>query len=425
MKVTVSKPEKSQVTITVEADEKDLKKFLNRAAEELSKQVKIDGFRAGKIPQKVLEKHVGKDAIRAHALELALPNLYAEAVIQEKVAVVSRPEISLKSEDPFTFEAIVAVLPEVKISGHEKIKVPKRETKVEKKDIEEVVGYFLKQGATYEEVKRAAKKGDKVEVDFEGFDPKGDVPLEGTASKNHPVVLGEGGLIPGFEEEIEGQKAGAEKEFKITFPKDYHSDKFKGKKVKFKIKLHKVEEVKLPEFTEEWIKKMTGKDMTKDEFRAEVKENLQKEREQNEKQHRETLLFEELLKLSKLDVPDPLIEEEIDFILDRTKMELESRGMAWDQYEKYLENQKRDLRKEKREQAEKQVKLRIILSHLYKEDDLEPSDKEIEDKIKELLVKYPRSEQDKVKANYEKGQSGYMQIHNSICLERLLAKYLS
>ncbi len=425
MKVTVSKPEKSTVTITIEAAEGDLTKHLKQAAAELSKEVKIDGFRKGKIPKDVLEKHVGKEVIRAHGLEMAIPHLYAEAVIEEKIQVVARPEISVKSNDPFTFEAKVAILPEVKISGHEKIKVPKKDTTVTKEDLEEVVNYFRKQGATYPDVKRAAKKGDRVEVDFDGFDPEGDVPLEGTSSKNHPVVLGEGGLIPGFEEEITGMKAGEEKEFEIKFPKDYHSDKFKGKKVKFKIKLHKVQEVELPEITKDWVKKMTGKEMGPDEFREEVKENLTKERDQQVKQQREAEFFEELTKLAKVDIPEALIEEEIDFILDRTKMELESRGLSWDQYEKYLEEQKRDIRQDKRSQAEKQVTLRLVLNHLYKVEKIEPTDKEIKEEVEKMLVRYPRSEQDKVRTNYEKGQQGYAQIHNAICLDRFLKKYLS
>lgn len=425
MKVTVSKPEKSLVTITIEAGEQDIDKYLEKAALELSKQVKIDGFRSGKIPKNILEKHIGKDSIRLHALDLALPNLYAEAVINEKIPVIARPEIKVVKEDPFVFEAIVAVLPEVKISGYEKIKVEKKDIEVKDEDLDEVITYFRRQSATYPEVKRAAKKGDRVEVDFAGFDPKGDVPLEGTSSKNHPVILGDGGLIPGFEEEIEGMKADEEKTVEINFPKDYHTDKFKNKKVKFKIKLHKVQEVQLPEITEAWISKMTGKSLTPERFREEVRDNLREERKYNEQNRREGEFFEKLVELGKVDVPEVLIEEEIDFILDRTKMELESRGITWDQYEKHLKEKNRDLRVEKKEQAEKQVKLRLILNHLYKAEGLEPTAEEIEAKVKEMLVRYPKSEQEKVRANYAKGKNGYAQVNNTLCLEKLLEKFLS
>ena len=424
MKVTVSKPEKSEVTITIEAEESDLKKFLERAAAELASQVKIDGFRKGKIPKDVLEKHIGAETIRAHALELALPELYADAVMKEKIQVVARPEIKVTKDKPFTFEAVVAVLPEVQISGHNKIKVKKEKIEITDKDVEEMVDYFRKQRSSHTKVERAAKMGDKVEIDFAGFDPKGDVPLDGTASKNHPVVLGDKMLIPGFEEHVVGMKEGDEKEFELTFPKDYHSKKFKGKKVKFKIKLHKVEEVKLPEVTKEWIKEITGKDLTPEKFREDVKESLQKDRETQARTSRENKFFEELLKLAKVDIPKALIDEEIDFILDRTKMDLESKGLEWEQYEKYLTEQKRDIRDEKRDQAEKQVKLRITLAHLYKAEEIEADDKDVEARLKEQLIRYPRSEQEKIKENYKKGTQGFAQIQNSILLENFLAKFL-
>jgi trigger factor len=425
MQVTVSKPEKSQVTITIEAEEAEMEQHMKRAAIELGKQLKIDGFRQGKIPADVAEKEIGKDAIRGYALEMALPHLYAEAVIKENVQVVARPEIKIITEDPFVFEAIVAVLPEVKVKGYEKIKIEKKDTEVNEKDLNDMIDYFRRQNAENKEVDRAAKKGDKVELDFDGFDPEGDVPLEGTSSKNHPVVLGEGGLIPGFEEEVEGMKKGEEKTFNITFPKDYHSERFKGKKAKFKIKLNKVEEVTLPELNKEWIKKMTTKDMTIEEFKKDVKTNLKEERERNEGRRRETEFFEELVKCATIEIPEALIEEEIDFILDRTKMDLEAKGMQWDQYVKYLEGQKRDVREEKKEQAEKQVKLRLVLQHLYKKEGIEVDDKQVEVKLKEMMKQYPKSEHDKIKSNYKEGTPGHAQVHNNLKLEKFLEKFLS
>lgn len=425
MKVTVSKPEKSQVTITVEAEESDLEKFFEKAAEELSKQVKIDGFREGKIPKDVLEKHVGKEAIRAHALEIALPNLYADAVMQEKVQVIARPEIKMVSEKPFKFEAVVAILPDVEISGHEKIKIKKEDVTVSDKDAEELIDHFRKQNATFPEAKREAKMGDRAEIDFDGFDPKGDVPLEGTSSKNHPVILGDKMLIPGFEEEIVGMKAGEEKEFELSFPKDYHAEKFKGKKVKFKIKLHKVEEVKMPEVTKEWIKKVTNKEMTPEDFKTEVKDNLKKDREGQVKTKREAEFFEKLLELAKVDIPDALIEEEIDFIMDRTKMDLESKGLNWEQYEKFLESQKRDFRADKKEQAENQVKLRLTLAHLYKVEKIEATPEEVKERLEEQLIQFPKEEQEKIRESYKEGTPGYAQIQNGIMLEKFLEKFLS
>jgi trigger factor len=425
MKITVSQPKQAEVTITIEAEEADLAKFLDKAIVELGQQVTIKGFRKGKIPKEALEKHLGAGAIRVHALDLALPHLYAEAVLQENVPVVARPEIKFIGDNPFVFEAIVAVLPEVKISGYEKIKIKKKDVAVTDKEVDDLIDYLRKQRAEYKEVDRAAKMGDRVEMDFDGFDPKGDVPLEGTASKNHPAVLGEGTLIPGFEEEIIGLKAGAEKTFDITFPKDYHSKKFQGKKVKFKIKIHKVEEVNMPEVTSEWIKEASGQDRTPEEFRKDVRENLEKERIQQEKQRRESEFLDELLKLATLEVPKALIEEEIDFMLDRTKMDLQGRGLQWEQYEEYMKTQNRDLRAEKKEQAEKQVKLRVILQHIYKEEKIDPTDAEVEKHLEGLLGSYPKDQQAKLKENYKKGSEGHIQIQNALRIEKFFQKFLS
>lgn len=424
MKVTVSKPQKSEVTIAIEVDENELQKYMDQAARELGQQVKVAGFRPGKAPRDVIEKQVGAASLRAYALDLGLPYFYADAVIQEKVQVASKPKIKLITETPFAFEAIVAIVPEVKISGHEKIKIEKKPIEIDDKQVNDFVSYFQKQHANYAVVDRAAQKGDRVEVDFDGFEPEGNVPLEGTASKNHPLILGEGTMIPGFEEQVTGMKVGEEKTFTLTFPKEYHSKKFQDKKVKFTVKLHKVEEVKLPEVTKEWIKEINGEEQTPEAFRQQIRDTLTKEREQQERNRQENAFFDELLKHAELDLPEALIEEEIDFILDRTKMDLEAKGLAWEPYVKYLESQKRDPRAEKRSQAEKQLKLRLILQHLYKVENLEATDAEVEERLAVMAMAYPPKEQEKVKQAYKPGTQGFLQIQNSLRLEKLLKKFL-
>lgn len=424
MKVTVSKPQKSEVTITIEVEESELQKYMDQAVRELSTQVKVDGFRPGKAPREVIERQVGAAPLRAHALDLGLPYFYADAVIQEKMQVASKPKIKLITETPFAFEAVVAIVPEVKIVGHEKIKIEEKPVNVSDSDVEDFVAYFQKQHATHTVVDRAAQKGDRVEVDFDGFDAEGDVPLEGTSSKNHPLIVGEGTMIPGFEDQIIGMKAGDEKTFELTFPKEYHSKKFQGKKVKFKVKLNKVEEVKLPEVTREWIKTINGEEQTPEAFRQQIRDSLTHEREGQERTRQENALFEELIKCSTLELPDALIEEEIDFILDRTKMDIESRGLTWEAYAKYLESQKRNPRDEKRSQAEKQLKLRLILQHLYKIEKLEASDEEVKERLETMALAYPVKEQAKVKEVYKPGTQGFLQVKNSLLLEKLLKKFL-
>lgn len=425
MKVTVSEPKKSQVTLTIEVESSDLDKFMDKAVAELGQKVSVKGFRKGRIPHDVLEQQLGAGAIRAHALDLALPYLYADAIIQNKVQAVARPTIKWVSEDPVVFEATVAVLPEVKIKGHDKIKIPTEEVSVKEEDMEELIHYMLMRDAKTSEVDRAAQKGDRVEMEFEGFDPDGDVPLEGTASKNHPVVLGEGSLIPGFEDEVAGMKAGEEKTFELTFPKDYHSDKFKNKRVKFKVKVNQVQEVKLPELNSEWIEASSGQKRTVEEFRKDLKDSLEKERDIQIKKNRENKFLEELTALVEADIPDAMIEEEIDFILDRTKMDLEEKGLKWEQYVKFLEDQKRDPRAEKRDQAEKQIKLRLGLNHLYKIEEITATETEVAEKLEEMMLAYPPAQHASIRAAYKPGTEGYRQIENTLLLQKLLTRFLS
>ncbi len=425
MNVTVSEPKKSQVTLTILVDESDLGKYLDQAVAQLSREVKVDGFRPGKVPRNILEDKLGINAIRVYALDLALPQFYAQAILDNNIQAIAHPQVKILSDTPFSFEAVVPILPEVTLVGHDKIKVPEEKVEVKDEDVEELVNYLRRQSAQHVAVDRAAALGDRVELDFEGFDPEGDVPLEGTASKNHPVVLGEGSLIPGFEDEIVGLKAGDEKTFDITFPKNYKSAKFQGKKVKFKVKVNKVEEVKLPEVTTEWIKTLTQKDQTPDELKKEIRTNLTRERESQARQKRENEFFEKLIACATLEIPDVLIEEEIDFILDRTKMDLESQGISWDQYQKYLEEQKRDPRQKKRAQAEKQIKLRLVTQKLFKDEGIEAADEDVAKELKEIVAVYPEKERSKAEEHYKKGGMGHNQLQNKIRMDKLLKKYLA
>ena len=252
MKVTVEKLPKSEVKVTVEVDEQDLVKYTELTAQQLAKEVKIAGFREGKAPADVIEKHVGAERFRIYVLDNALSGTYAKAIVDEKIQVVTSPKIKVLSEKPFKYEAIAALMPETTVKDYKKIEVPKEAVTVEEKEIQEAVKDFQKYYATLKAVDRPAKKGDRVEIDFEGTDLEGKA-LDGTKSANHPLVIGEGMLIPGFEENLEGMKKEEVKSFNTTFPKDYHHKPFQGKVVNFKVTMRKLEEVILPEITEDFI----------------------------------------------------------------------------------------------------------------------------------------------------------------------------
>lgn len=415
---------KSEVEITVTVIEEEMHEYRKKATAELSKDVKIKGFRPGKAPLHILEQYVDKKFIEAHAQELAIKMSYAKIVVNNKIQVVSRPTVEVEKNDKpgFTYSAKVAVMPEVSIKGYESIKVKKQEVKVSDKDINEVISDMKTHATTYEEVDRAAKNDDRVEIDFEGFDTDGKA-VENTASKNHPVILGKNTLIPGFEEKVVGMKKDQDKEFDITFPEDYFKKDFQNKKMKFKVKLHKVEEPKIPELNEKLIESMTGKKIKVEEFKKDIEKNILNRKETEVKQKAENEYIEELLKKAKVEFPEALIDEETQHIVNEVKGEIEQKGQD---FEKFIENNKttlEDLKKKYRPEAEKRLKIRLALQKIITEEKISIGDNDVQAEFEKIQSFYPEAEHAKIQKDFDKGQLR-TQIENRLTLRMLFDKVI-
>jgi len=241
MDIKVKKLPKAEVEINVTFTEDEFKSDMESAAKLLSNDVKIDGFRPGNVPYDVLVNHVGKDMILNSALDTAIPRILTDIIQKEKLEVIARPRVDILSKDPVTLKVIAPIYPEIEVDGYEKLKVKAKEVDVDDKDVDEALENVKKQFISWKQVLRGVKKGDKVELDFEGFDDGG-APLEGTQSKNHPIIVGEKMMVPGFEDNLLGMNTGDEKDFDLTFPEDYHKKSFQNKKVKFHVKVNKIEE---------------------------------------------------------------------------------------------------------------------------------------------------------------------------------------
>ncbi|OGJ54226.1 trigger factor, partial [Candidatus Peregrinibacteria bacterium RIFOXYC2_FULL_33_13] len=315
MNVNITNLPKSQVQISITLDADDFEKYYQRALHKLSQEINIKGFRKGKVPLEIVKEHVGADYVRNLAIDEALSPTYAQAVKENNIKVVSHPEIKIISQEPLVYEAIVAVLPEVELSDLDKIKIEKKEVKVTDKDVEDVIENILKRNAKFNDVERETKKGDRVEVSFEGFDEEGKEIAE-IKSKRHPIIIGDNMMIPGFEEELIDLKKDQEKEFDIIFPKDYHEKKFVDKKIKFRVKVLRIEERILPELDEAFIENISGKKQSLDEWKKLLSGDLMKYREQEAEEERKNEFIEELVKRSKMEIPDQMIAEEKDFILE-------------------------------------------------------------------------------------------------------------
>ena len=396
-------------------------KHRKTACDNLSRDVKVKGFRPGHVPANVLEEHIGEKTVRLHTQELAIQKSYVDAVVKENLQVVARPRIKVNTEKPFNYTATVAIMPEVEVKDYKSIKVKKEEAKVDKKDIEKVVDDMKKHSTTYKDVDRKAKKTDRAELNFEGFE-KGKA-VEGTKSTNHPVVLGEGSLIPGFEDNVIGMKVGEKKDFDITFPKDYGKKEFQNKKVTFKIELMRLEEATIPELDETLIEKVTGKKQTVEEFKKMIEENIKAKKEQESKQKQENDYIEKLLKKVKVEIPNSLMEEEVHFIIEDMKKNIESKGMEFDKFLEQSKTSHEDLQKKYKGEAERRIKIRLALQHIIKEEKIEISDAELKKELETIKGIYPEAEKKKIEEEFEKGDLK-AQLRNRLALEALFAKVL-
>lgn len=406
---------KSEVEIKITITPDELAKYEERAIHDLGQNAKIKGFRPGKVPADVLRKHIGENAIKYHMQDLAIQKTYTDVVIKEKIAVVSRPTVKIDKDDDtgLTYVATVAVMPEVTVKDYQSIKVKKEEAKVTKKDVDAVVDDLKKYIATYKDVDRAAKKGDRAELAFEGFDKEGKS-LEGTKSQHHPVILGEGSLIPGFEENVIGMKVGDKKEFDITFPDEYHNEEFKGKEVTFKIELQRLEEPEAAELNEEAIEKITGQKQKPEDFLKKIESDLQARKEQEVAQKQENEYLEELLKKTKVDLPKSLLDEEVHYIIHEVQQNVEQKGAKWDEFLAQSGMTHEDLHKKYEPEAERRLKIRLALNHLIKEEKIEVKEAEVKKELEAAQQYYKDANVAELEA----------QIKNRLALRQLFDKVL-
>lgn len=424
MNIQIKNEPKSEVIITIELTAEEVAKYEEQAAKRVSEQMDIPGFRRGQAPKAFVISQLGPERFFDEVLQIALPMSYFKAVSEKNLAVISKPKIKILSKEPLKYEAHVAVSPEITLKDYEKIKIESRAPTVTDKEIDEVVAEMRKMRATYKALERPIAKGDRIEIDFQGYD-EGGASLDKTTSKNHPLFVGEGTLVEGFEEQLVGMKVAEKKRFSVTFPKDFHYDALQGKKVEFETEVKKAEEVVLPELTEDFIAEVVGEKKTHNEFRQLLKKDIHARKLYDQRRNDENQLLEKILKEASLEVPPLLIEEEVEYMVDDFARDLKQRNLPIEAYMEKLKKENRDLAKEFAPEAEKRIKLRLVLNYLFKELKLEVGDDEMVKATERLLEESPEQERQKIKVNL--GQKGeiYLRLRNNLLLEKLFSKYLA
>ncbi|MEI6478190.1 MAG: trigger factor [bacterium] len=371
----------SRVKLTITANAHQFRHAFGHELENVSKGVTIQGFRAGKAPAaKVIEK-VGRQRIEAEAIDHTISEVYFEAMQDAKLVPVEPPKVEVKeyvapaddaADDTkvLTFTVEVDVIPKVKIDGYEKIKIKNHEKPFVKDDeVEKTIEYLRKQQATLKEGEPATVLEDGMWADLGYEGSVGGVKRTDMKNEHHPLVIGEGQLIPGFEEALIGMKIGEKRTIHPTFPKDYSSSELAGKKADFEVTLHELKRVELPEKDEKFAETF-GHDSYEKLVEA-IKKNLHEEKEQESKQKLEEEVLDQLLKVAKFETPQSLIEQELERMFNDSRERLAKMNFQWDTYLQQVGKTADQIKEEMRPQAEKNVRIGLALGKLMEEEKLE------------------------------------------------------
>lgn len=390
MKVDKKDLDKSQVELTITISPEEFKPYYEKAAANISKDLKIEGFRPGKVPRHLVEKHVGTERVFEEAIKVAIPDTLVKAVKQEKVEAIGQPEITpqkIATGNDFVYKAKMAVLPEFELPDYTKIKVERKPVKIDDKDVIKVLDDLGKSRSTSTAVNRAAKKGDRVEVDFE-VKVDGKV-IEGGKSKAHPVVIGEKKFVPGFEEQLVGLKATDKKDFKLDFPKDYYQKKLAGKEAEFMVEVKSVQEVKQPELNDDFAKSV-GKFKSLDELKKQIKHNLEHEKSHKEENRIEMAIVEKIAEKLDLELPEVLIVGEQKKMVQEMEQNMMQQGVPFTEYLKSINKTKEDLVKDQKDGAVKRVKISLILRQVADKEKVEISNQELEEELKKVKESFSK-----------------------------------
>lgn len=428
MPATFKQLPKSQIELTITVSYDEYLKAQKQALQKINQEMKVDGFRSGHIPEAVVLEKAGPAAIQSFTLEQIIPDTYAAAVKEHGLQVINQPKIEIKEHvakegDNLVYAAIVSIMPVVTVGDYKKIKVKKQAAAVTDKELNETLEMIMNRFAEWKDVDRVAQDKDRVELDFEGFDENNAI-IPGTASKNHPVILGSKTMIPGFEEAIIGMKVGDEKEFNIVFPKDYHAKEMQGKNVKFKVKLGRLEEKIEQVLNETMIEKITGQKDSVEQFKERVKNDLEAEMKQRAQAEVDGKVVQEIIKITSAELPDSLIEDEIELLKDERKQAVTRQGLTWEQYLQHVKKTDEDFAKDHRKSAEERLLARLGVNQIIRQEKIEASDEDVMKRVHEVAMNYPEAQRKEVLDYYQKGSEAYRQLKNTLSADLLINMFI-
>lgn len=390
MSMKVEKTDKKnevKLSFTIEASK--FEEAIQKVYVKSAKYFNIPGFRKGKAPYKIVEKQYGAQIFYEDAFNEVAGEVYEKELTDAKIEAVSRPKIDIiqmeKGKD-LIFTAVVQTKPEVTLGKYKGIELKKVEYNVEEKDIDHEIGHMQERNARLVNVEdRPVEKDDTTVIDFEGF--VDGVAFEGGKAENHELVIGSNTFIPGFEDQIIGMKIGEEKDINVTFPEEYFSKDLAGKAAVFKVKLHEIKKKELPEIDDEFAKDVSEFDTIK-ELKASIKEKLEEENKNKAKYETEEEAIKTVCDNTEIDIPSGMVETETDNMIKDIEQRLMYQGLNFAQYLQMMGKTEEDMRNEMKEQAERQVKTKLVLEAIVVAEKIEATEEEIKAKLEEMATMY-------------------------------------
>ena len=396
MEIKVKNTEnKNEVKISFKVEAEKFENAIKSVYSKNAKYFAIPGFRKGKAPFNIVEKRYGDEIFYEDAFNELVPEIYENAIKEKNIAAVSQPKIDIqkmKKGEDLEFTATVQTKPEVKLGKYKGIELKKVEYTVSDEDVNHEIGHMQEKNARVTTVEdRPAQSKDITTIDFEGFvDGKA---FEGGKAEGHELEIGSNTFIPGFEDQIIGMNKDEERDINVKFPEDYYSKELAGKDATFKVKLHEIKEKKLPELDDEFAKDVSEFNTLK-ELKDSIKDKKQKENDNKAKREIEDAAIEKVCENTPVDIPSGMIDSEVANMVSEMEQQLSYQGISLDQYLKIMNKKRAEIKDNYKAQAEKNIKARLVIEAIIKEENIAASEEEIAEKLKEMANNYGRKIED-------------------------------
>ena len=388
MASTIEKKEHSQVVISLQANKEEWNGALKKSYNKNKKRFQVPGFRKGKVPYQLVCQYYGEGVLFEDAMNEIANEQYPEAVKEHDLKVVSRPEMDVTdiNEDGIKYTITVYVKPEFELGQYEGVEVPFKDQVVTDEDVDAEIERMRKRNASLEEVEdRAAAEGDTVTIDYEGF--KDGVAFEGGKGENYNLKLGSHSFIPGFEEQVAGHNVGEEFTIEVKFPEDYHAEDLKGADATFNVKIHAIKTEIVPELDDEFAKDVSEFD-TLDELKADVRAKQQERADKDNKAGFENETVRAVCDNCEIDIPDSMIQNEVEQMADDQAARMSNQGIALDMYLQYVGQSMEDFKKSLEPMARVRVKSSLVIEKITEKINPEVTDEDYNEELAQIANTY-------------------------------------